>query len=161
MTTRRTSNRTGRRTVSRGRRPTFWRQHLVTGSVTAGGQSPLDLTPVDVEDYRPVTLRRMIGNIHLSTGFTDELGYVGFTIAGLDAVSSTSLPDPSGDPSHPWYYWTAMQLSEPNVTREKEFDIRTSRIVKPNFRFMFIIDGDSSNSGALSFDVSLRLLWQL
>ena len=103
----------------------------------------------------------MIGELHLSTGFVDELGYMGITVITNDALVATAYPDPSTDSSHPWYYWAAMQLSETNVTRNKEFDIRSARVVRPHFRLVFIFDGDSSNNGALSFDLSLRLLWQL
>ena len=160
MTQRNTRRRTSRSTVSRARPPTLWRQHLISGSVTTG-QSNANLSPVaQTTTARPIKLLRSIVEITCESGIDDETIYFGTTLVTVDALTALTFPDTDADPGHPWHWWETVQLYD-GIKVIKELLVRTARIVRPDFRYVIVIDGDNNNSGAVNFDVKLRLLWQL
>ena len=133
---------------------------MISGSVTTG-QSVTDLSPpAQTTTARPVKLLRTLAEITTESGIDDETIYFGTTVITADALSALAVPDADADPSHPWHWWEAIVLYD-GIKVIKEVLVRTARIVLPNFRYTLVVNGDSGNSGAVNFDVKLRLLWQL
>ena len=143
------------------RAPTLWRQHLISGSVTTG-QAQADLSPpAQTTTARPVKLLHSIIEIQQSSIFSDVTAYYGTTVVTADALTALALPDADADPAHPWHWWEALISPLTIESLTKSLLIKTARIIRPNFRYIIVINGDSGNGGAVNFDIKLRLLWQL
>ena len=90
-----------------------------------------------------------------------NLAYFATTVVTADALTALAVPDADSDPAHPWHWWESLAVPNLQEVVRKVLDIRTGRIVLPNFRYVLVIDGDSVNPGSYEFEIKMRLLWQL
>ena len=157
----------GRRTsrsIGSARAPTLWRQHLISGSVTTG-QTISDLSPpAQTTTARPVKLLRAIIAPQLNVANVGDTVYMGTTVVTADALAANAVPDADADPAHPWHWWDTFTMFGNSTSYSKVIEqifIKTARRLLPNYRYVLVINGDSANSGAVNFDLKLRLLWQL
>ena len=126
------------------------------------GQTITDLSPpAQTTTARPVKL--LIARIEptITASVADDIVYFGTTVVTRDAEAANAVPDPDGDPAHGWHWWDAFPVASITIPIVKEILLKTQRIIKPDFRYVMVIHGDGGNGGTISFDVKLRLLWQL
>ena len=140
----------------------LWRQHLISGSVITGQTISNLSPPVQTTVARPVTLVRAIieANASISSS-ADHTVFFGTTVISADALTALAAPDADAAPGQPWHWWDAIHLPFNTINHLRQFDIRSARIVRPDFRFVLVINGESNNSVSVNVDVKLRLLWKL
>ena len=132
---------------------------MISGSVTTG-QAITNLSPVaQTTTARPVKLLQ--ARVDIMAGSVAGNGfYLGTTVVTADALTALAVPDADADPGQGWHWWESI-FAHDSAKMLRELVIRTARIIRPDFRYILVIDGDSANGGTVNFDIKLRLLWQL
>ena len=123
-----------------------------------------NLTADAAVNDRPVTLLRMVGSWSLgdpgANGFYEAA--LGVSVMSEAGMGGLALPEPISDSNQSWYYWDHMRanLNVTGLGRDKVFDIRTARVIRPGFRLVLILEAGVIPSG-VKMTFSARLLWGL
>ncbi len=109
----------------------------------------------------PITVVRAIITAEYDVSISRDGWFWGITVVTSDALSAMAVPDPSGDNRLGWYGWDRLTGHQVGVHREKHYDLRTARIVRPLHTLILVVDGDGLNTGTITYDMTIRLLWLL
>jgi len=92
---------------------------------------------------------------------------VGITVMTNDAFFALAPPDPLGDESQAWYYWSLRETLRPLAgigpfNTHWEADIRSRRALRGGFKLIYVIETDAAGNTADTILVTtMRLLWEV
>jgi len=168
----------GRQRIRRGRSrsPTSavsWRQFAVTLALAAGANQVVsDLTPppmrADLTGTATIvrslmSFNHMLGSVN---AVPSRVG-VGITIMTNDAFFALAPPDPAGDESQGWYYWTEREqlhelVGDNGSNLAWEADVRSSRRLRGGFKLVLVVETIAgAHIDASELHISMRNVWKV
>ena len=87
------------------------------------------------------------------------LARLGIGTISNDAMAAAVTPDAFDDEEFGWYTNQALLWDEPSITyKDRDIDVRTSRLIKPDTTLFLSVENSSSSSGSLEIATSFRML---